>query len=550
MPKPSPLIILTLFLVLISACNLPANRKATPPSPSQPADLFVETYPVDPIFQDLYDFLGGETMVGPAIAPMIESGDIKTQYLQAAQLVYDPLAPESDRFQLESLGRMFGVAEPSVLDPGLPGVRYTNGHIILDEFIPTYEQLGGARFVGRPLTEGRHNPDKKRIEQYFENLGFYRLEDENPGTVHLMAYGVMACPQDCRTQPPSSSIPSRKAFLPPPFSTAASNLGLDFTGLTLSSPHPGEAGEMEVIFENLVLTMDSQGEMADEQEFIVFQLWLPRILLNIQKTQKNEFAFNLWLPVTVKIIPGDRMMAQIELATPLWFPLVMRSQNDRLGGLHLKPIIQMLGYEPQPPVPSYNNPLHVFYPTQGILGHNVPVLLDDYLKRFGGTAVVGNPITEVFSLEEGVFRQCFASLCIDFSFTDGFKAHPAPLGLEYKKQYYSEPRIEPKWQEQDNIRLTVNEENILVVPGDVQEIEVVVTEDGFPLAGQVPKLSITLPDGTQLEFQLEPTDQQGSSRFTFPPIQAMKSTLIQYEVCLPLPEGEIICVEDNYAIWD
>jgi hypothetical protein len=489
-------------------------------------------------------------MVGPAIAPMIESGDLKSQYLQAAQMIFDPLAPESDRYQLESLGRILGVAEPPVPDPGLPEVRYTNGHIILDEFVPMYEQLGGARFVGRPLTEGRHNPEKNRIEQYFENLGFYRLENEEPGTVHLMAYGAMTCPQDCRSQPLSSSIPSRRAFLPPPFSTAASQLGLDFTGLTLTSPHLGDEGNMEVIFENLVLMMDTDSEMLDTPEYFVFQLWLPKILSNFQKSHQNQYEFNLWVPVTVKILPGERMVAQVEMVNPIWLPILMYGQKSGLGGLRLKPIVQMLGYEPQPPLPPNNSPLHIFYSTDGILGHHVPILLNDYLNRFGGISVVGNPITEVFPLEDGVFRQCFTSLCIDFTFSDGFKAHPAPLGLEYKKQYFSNERIEPKWREQNDVRLTINEEKPVVVPDDVQEIEVVVTKDGLPFADQVPKLTITLPDGTRREFQMDPTDQQGISNFTFPPIQARKSTLIQYEICLPIMDGERLCVEDNYAVWD
>jgi hypothetical protein len=550
MPKSSSFIIVILLAILVSACNFPASRKATPPSTSQPASFNIDAYPVDPVFQGLYDFLGGETIVGPAIAPMVESGDLKTQYLQAAQMVYDPLAPESDRFQLESLGRMFGVAEPSVPDPGLPGVRYSNGHVILDEFVPMYEKLGGARFVGRPLTEGRHNPEKNRIEQYFENLGFYRLENEESGTVHLMAYGAMACPQDCRTRPSSASIPSLKTFLPTPFSTAASRFGLDFTGLTLSSPHLGEEGDMEVIFENLVMTMDSSGGTIGIPGIVAFQLWLPNIVKKIPDTQQGEILINLWLPVIVKIIPGDRMMARIELVEPQWIPMILRGQEEGLGGLRLKPIVQMIGIEPQPPVPPNNNPLHVFYQTEGELGHNVPVLFDDFLKRFGGIPVVGNPITEVFYLENGVYRQCFTNLCLDVEFKEVPQLRPAPLGLEYKKQYYPGQGTEPKFQERDNLRLTILEEKPIIKPGENQEIVVVVTASGLPLENQMPVLTITQPDGTQQVFQMEPTDQLGSSRFIFPPIEARRSTLIPYEICLPLPEDEKLCVEDNYAVWD
>ena len=550
MPKSSPVVVVVLLAILSSACNLPAGRKTTPQSPTQPDTSLVDGYPIDPIFQGLYDFLGGEALAGPVIAPLVESGDLKTQYIQAGQLVYDPQAPESDRFQLESLGRMFGIAEPAVPDPGIQGMRYLNGHIILSEFVPMYEKLGGARFVGRPLTEGRHNPERQRIEQYFENLGFYRLENEQPGTVHLMAYGAMACLQDCRVQPPMASIPSQKAYLPPPFAKVASRLGLDFTGLTLSSPQLNEIGEMEVIFENLVLVMDMEGDLQETSDILLFHFWLPKILANVQDGKKSEISLRLWLPVTVKITAGDHLMAEIELLNPLWLPMVWRGKEEGLGELHLKPIVQMLGYEPQPPVLRNDNPLMVFYKTDGELGHHVPLLFDEYLKRFGGIPVVGNPITEVFHLDDDVYRQCFTNLCLDFEPSGDRQLRPAPLGLEYHQQYYSEPGPGPKWEEQGNLRLTVEEEKTFVAQDETQEIQVLVTENDVPLANREPVLTITLPDGTQQMFRMKPTDELGMSKYRLPPIQAKNATLIPYKVCLTILQGEQLCVEDNYPVWD
>lgn len=547
MHKSIPFIVIILIAILASACNLPVAEKETPPPSLQADNTLVETYPVDPIFQEFYDFLGGEARLGPAIAPLVQSGDLKTQYVQAAQMIYDPLAPENDRFQLAPLGIILGVDEPPVKDPGTTGSYYLNGHVILDEFVPMYEQLGKARFVGRPLTEARHNPEKNRIEQYFENLGFYRLVDEKPGTVHLLAYGAMTCQEGCRTRPPSDSIPTRKAFLPQPFSTFASNLGLDFTGLTLSGEYRGTDGEMEVIFENLVMTLDSSEEQTSA---FLFQLWLPKIFSKIPQIQQTVMNQRIWLPVTVKIISGDRVVAQVEMDNPIWLPLMLRLHKVSFGEVHLKSIVQMIGIEPQPPVLPNNDSNYVFYPTQGELGHHVPVLLDEYLKRIGGIPVVGNPITGVFSLENGSFRQCFTNLCMDFSLAEGFQARPAPLGLTYLQQYPPEVGFEPKWQEQENLRLVINEGKKFVIPGDVQEIEVVVTGNGLPLAGQALVLTVKLPDGSQREFQMDPTDQQGASRFVFPEIQAKKSTIIPYQVCLPLLDGEDLCVEEDYVVWE
>jgi hypothetical protein len=138
---------------------------------------------------------------------------------------------------------------------------------------------------------------------------------------------------------------------------------------------------------------------------------------------------------------------------------------------------------------------------------------------------------------------------MDFSFEEGFQARPAPLGLGYKEMYPPEQRFEPKWEEQDSYRLSVYEEKPIVIPGDVEEILVVVTKNALPLADQVPELTITLPDGTQRAYQLEPTDHLGSTSFVFPPIQAKPATLILYKVCLPIPDEEDVCVEDNYLVW-
>ena len=548
MPK-TPSLIVILLAILACACTVPADRNSTSIISPQPDNSLVDDYPIDPIFQGLYDFLGGEAVAGPGITPLIESGDRKSQYIQAGQLVYDPLAPKSDRFQLESLGHIFGIAEPPVPDPGIQGGRYVNGHIILSEFLPMYEKLGGARVVGRPLTERRHNPERRRIEQYFENLGFYRLENEQPGTVHLMAYGAMACPVDCRSQPPMASIPNQKTYLPPAFSSAASHLGLDVTGLTLSSPHLDEDGKLEVIFENLVMTLDVR-DLQDTSENRLSQIRLPETLVDIQDIKQYAFSLRQWLPVIVKITSVDRLHANIKLQSLLWLPLVGQGNGPEIPSLHLKPIVQMLGYEPQPPVPRKDDPLMVFYKIEGEMGHNVPVLFDEYLNRFGGISFVGNPITEVFYTGNDVYRQCFTNLCLDFEPTGVNQLHLTPLGVEYKQQYYSEPETKPIWQEHANLRLSINEEKAFIAPGESQEIQAVITERNVPLTNREPILTVSLPDGTQQIFQMKPTDELGTSTYRLPPIQAKNATLIPYKVCLSTPQGEQLCVEDNYLVWD
>jgi hypothetical protein len=180
------------------------------------------------------------------------------------------------------------------------------------------------------------------------------------------------------------------------------------------------------------------------------------------------------------------------------------------------------------------------------------VLFDNYLKRFGGIPVVGNPITEVSPLDDvdGVYRQCFTNLCLDFEPNGDTQLRPAPLGVEYQQQYNLQPGPEPKWGEQGYVRLTIEEGKNFVAPGESQEIKVTLTENDIPLSNREPVLTITLPDGTQQMFRMNPTDEQGVSKYRLPPIQAKNATLIPYEVCLTIPQGEQLCVEENYPVWD
>lgn len=213
-------------------------------------------YPVDGLFEQFYEALGGLETLGPAISPLNREGTRQLQYVENALMVYDASATNSDRFTLAPLGLDFGVAEQSAANTLDSGGRYVGGHFIWPEFVAKYDALGGVRFVGEPITEAHYNPSRNRTEQYFENLGFYRLEKDQPGVVRLMAYGAFSCDYRCRYKPPSSSIPSRQQLLPEPFQSQAVRLGSDFTGRTLTDVHQGADQNQEVIFENMVLYTD------------------------------------------------------------------------------------------------------------------------------------------------------------------------------------------------------------------------------------------------------------------------------------------------------
>lgn len=108
-----------------------------------------EYYEIDPLFREIYLFLGGPEVLGPAISPAKSYGNITAQYLETSKMVYDPDAPIIQKFYLASLGKELGYYEPAVPAPSDPEILYVDGHTIFSDFLPLYEKLGRAWSVSR-----------------------------------------------------------------------------------------------------------------------------------------------------------------------------------------------------------------------------------------------------------------------------------------------------------------------------------------------------------------------------------------------------------------
>ena len=300
--------IMLFIIAFLGACNKFESDTDPTAIPTKPSLSKINIFPVEPLFADYYHHLGGEKRLGPAISPLIESGDIKMQYLEAGLLRFDPAALVGNRFSLAPLALMWEIAEPAVPAPNDSDVRYLNGHVLFPDFVRLYDELGGMRIVGRPLTEGRHNPERRRIEQYFENLGFYRFEQDPPGIVRLMSYGVFACDQNCRYRTQPAAIPSLYGYLPEPFAAEVAKLGLSFTGFIQSGPSKAPDGKTEVVFENVVLVAESRTFREPGEEFVsvenlTVKSWLPFVIdrspRDEDKVDKNDRS-SIMLPLIIK----------------------------------------------------------------------------------------------------------------------------------------------------------------------------------------------------------------------------------------------------------
>lgn len=236
-------LLVSLLALLTSAC---ATATPAPQSPSW--------YDVDPVFRAFWDGLGGMAVVGPAISPAYTEDGRTVQYLETAKMVFDPQLVRGKRFYLAPLGALMGIYEPPVTASDQSGLLYLNGHTVHPIFRQLYEKLTPQQ-VGKPLTEMRHNPQRQRYEQYFENVGMYHLEGSTE--VHLLAYGARVCGNICRPAGPENAIIDIGWPIDPLFQGFVEKFGVDFTGFALTPPYLGRDGNWEQVLENLVLQIDS-----------------------------------------------------------------------------------------------------------------------------------------------------------------------------------------------------------------------------------------------------------------------------------------------------
>jgi hypothetical protein len=241
--------LLFFFVFLLASCTRAGG---------EPVPLPEGTYPVDPLFRDLYASYGEITRLGPAISPVFEKDGVIYQYVDRALMMFNPDAPRDQRLRLAPLGRDMGVYElPASVDISAGGL-VVEGYPVYEKFTSLFQELGGLAAVGKPLSGVHKNVEKNRYEQFFENLGFYWVEGDPPDAVGLLSYGAWKCDVYCRHAPPDDSrmaMPTKTAV---PFLKEVARLGLDFTGYARSEPYLAPDGSLQQIFDNLVMVLNPQ----------------------------------------------------------------------------------------------------------------------------------------------------------------------------------------------------------------------------------------------------------------------------------------------------
>lgn len=237
--------ILIFLLLLLTSCGRG--------SVVEPKDI---GYEISPVFREFYQSLGGEALFGNAINESYEKDGKVYQYVVAGLFVSDPFMHEGKRVYFASLGSELGYYEPPKTKFDTLDGTYFNGYEIHDSFVPLFTKMGGIEVVGYPISNANYNPEKKQIEQYFENLGFYLADDMDLAYVGLLPYGRISCGTACSLSVfvnQAEQEESSDNFVPEPFSSFVNQLGHDFVGISLTDVYDAGDGTVHIVFENMVL---------------------------------------------------------------------------------------------------------------------------------------------------------------------------------------------------------------------------------------------------------------------------------------------------------
>jgi hypothetical protein len=477
----SRLFLIVLWVIIVGIISACSSKPVINGQPKLPDGI----YEVNPVFREFYAHLGGEEVLGVAISSMFENENIKYQYTENCLMEYDASRSSNQQFALAPLGSEMGISDPPITNSSLPGNRVVDGYIIYPDFVALYDSLGGARFVGRPLTQIRYNPKHERFEQYFTNLGFYQQDGNRSNQVGLLEYGAWKCDQYCRHMRDENGIISNAPSYPQPFAPITEGLGLALTGLPLGSPHKTADGYLEQVYENIVV-------ITDPQNLQYFQLRPLPEMLGVEAT-----------PLVQQIDDPRMVFYPIEGNLGHNVPRIFVDFINQHGGLVISgtPITEIYPYE-QVYRQCFKNICLDFIPGE---------TFDQQIQP----AQLGK---EYYEMHQSVITQ--ANNEVDLT-------HKETLRLKVWEEY---PKIDSN--QKQVISVQIWDENT-----------------SNPLPNFEPTLTVRLPDGTLTTYIYPPTDQKGYTTFELPPLQAKNGSMIIYKVCLNDPGNSPICVEESYIIW-
>jgi len=485
------ILILLSNLILVSACvtdGKEVNNSHT-------------DFEVDPIFREFYSHLGGIDRIGLAITGVSIKGSKTIQYTETCKLVYDANALPTQHFKLAPLGVEMELREPSVPPPNKPGYRYYEGHTIHPEFLPIYEEMG-VKIVGRPLTEARFNLVKKRYEQFFENIGFYRVEGDSQ--ILLMPYGLWACGDDCSPgMRQANAIIDSYHPIDPTFKKFVEEHGADFTGFAITDAYLTKEGDWQQIFENIVL-VSSTVNYPEGAHLVPLPDKLNLIVEPPQPYSGNPASFFF----TIKENEGYEI------------PIYFWDYITEHGGIEL-----------------FGKPI------QHITSMNHEIIR----QCFTELCLLFDP----FAIEGVEIRPEPLGYSYEYLYHHNI-SNPTSTPEQVMPFVTPTPAQETELQKPEGreIVLQVWEKYPILATNQIQEIGVLVVDWTEPLPNIMPELVVELPDQAPYSVIMPPTRKDGKSLLLLPPINAPNSSIIDYKVCIRIEGADKFCVRKSFVIWN
>ena len=495
------LVIITSFS--LTGCNMPIS-----PTRSLPSEI--PSYPVAPVLREFYANLGSERYLGPPISANFNYHDATCQYTANALMCMDPSETDpARRFYLEPLGHNLNVTEApdNTADPDSPFT--VNNYHVYEAFKAVYDQMHGSLYCGLPISNVKFNAEKNRMEQYFENIGFY-IHNTPDARVELLPYGYYVCPncQGPRQQLPTLALPNTILNPAIVFSNNINRLGgAAVFGNPLSETLTRPDGTIEQVYETVAVYAT-----PDQPEIVRFRP----------------------LPIMLGMTTHPPVYPDSEKKSNMYF------------------------YPIQGKVEGYYVPVAF---DQFIQLHGGRQVSGDPISS---TFKVPRQENEIFG------RQCFVNYCLEYM--NGMPPDQAvritPLGRRYleQSQTSTQPAGQPSAQSPEQpveqpaaqaaapaLQLLVSEMLPKPASNEYQTLSIAVFQAGSsqPIAGVQVIATITTPTGNQQAYTSAPTNDSGSTIVSFaPPPGAKHGDVITYQVCITQNIAQPVCQFESYLIWD
>ena len=152
---------------------------------------------IAPVLRPYYQDLGGEQTLGSAISTVFVLNGADCQYTVNALMCHDPEGADPDGYFLAPLGRQLQPVDPPAEFPPDPSRVVLDGYSVDEDILSLYQELGGEENCGQPISQVQVITDAGRIQQHFENVGFYRSIADPQGKTRLLPYGAQSCGNNC-----------------------------------------------------------------------------------------------------------------------------------------------------------------------------------------------------------------------------------------------------------------------------------------------------------------------------------------------------------------